>query len=1085
MPNIRAFVRLVLLLLALPAAGAQPPFTMDTVQQRLAELAAGELPEAERLQASQQLERTLQQLRLAKEVEVKLAELREQVAGAPKALAGIEEELRSFNANAPADSVARHGGLSLQRLESLLADRSARLAELQQSLNLVTSQVISAQTAPERVQGEISANQARLKTLRDTPSGAELPAMAREAEIYRLETGNQYLLESLSANNSLQELGRAKRTLLLAQINRLTDEVQVLQGLINEGRRMEAEELIARLGPEAVSRDSSNSVLAREMAVNTGLSETLLKTTHRLNAITQQNLEARQFIDNLKRSNTSLDELIDSLDGGLLLARILRQQRDTLPAVHIDDNLSTEIAELRLYEFELSQQLEQLANPDAHLATLMAKPAGKAAVNGLEAALREVLAKRQELLNRVQSQLNALLNEAINLQLNQRAITVTAKDLQLKIEQQLFWIPSNRPLDLDWLAALPARLTTQLSAPAYGEAFADLGQGIVERPLLFGLLLVFAAALVASGGWLRRRLSAINRDIGFVARDSQRHTPVALAINLLYAIPGALLLAMFGEALIASGKPGVLGLAGAFREMGLIWLVFNFCYLLLTPGGVARVHFLWPEERCRFLRRRVRDLGLLVLVLRLVSALVEFHSATIGDDALGLVVVLVCYGLLAALLPGLVWKREHPISALRLISAVVVAAIPLALAGAVMAGYYYTALKLTARLTDTLCLLLLWRVAEATLVRGLSLAAQRLEYARAVKKRDQDNPLRDSSESQDVVEQPVLDIDQVNQQSLRLMRLALLSLFAVLLWWLWADLITLFSYLDTVVLYEYSSGSGDTQTLHPISLQDVAGALLIVIFAIIMARNIPGLLEVTVLSRLNLAQGAAYATTTLLSYIIFSIGFVSTLSALGVSWDKLQWLVAALSVGLGFGLQEIFANFVSGIIILFERPVRIGDVVTVGNLSGTVSSMRIRATTITDFDRKEIIVPNKVFVTEQLINWSLTDTITRVTIRVGVAYGSDLNKTRELLLQAAADNPRVLKEPAPMVLFLAFGASTLDHELRVHVRELIDRNMAIDEINRTIDRLFKEHQISIAFNQLDVHFIRAGREQPREESGEN
>src|SRR5690606_6199408 len=355
----------------------------------------------------------------------------------------------------------------LQRLESLLADRSARLAELQQSLNLVTSQVISAQTAPERVQGEISANQARLKTLRDTPSGAELPAMAREAEIYRLETRNQYLLESLSANNSLQELGRAKRTLLLAQINRLTDEVQVLQGLINEGRRMEAEELIARLGPEAVSRDSSNSVLAREMAVNTGLSETLLKTTHRLNAITQQNLEARQFIDNLKRSNTSLDELIDSLDGGLLLARILRQQRDTLPAVDIDDNLSTEIAELRLYEFELSQQLEQLANPDAHLATLMAKPAGKAAVNGLEAALREVLAKRQELLNRVQSQLNALLNEAINLQLNQRAITVTAKDLQLKIEQQLFWIPSNRPLDLDWLAALPARLTTQLSAPAY------------------------------------------------------------------------------------------------------------------------------------------------------------------------------------------------------------------------------------------------------------------------------------------------------------------------------------------------------------------------------------------------------------------------------------------------------------------------------------------------------------------------------------------------------------------------------------------------------------------------------------------
>src|SRR5690606_41859731 len=116
-------------------------------------------------------------------------------------------------------------------------------------------------------------------------------------------------------------------------------------------------------------------------------------------------------------------------------------------------------------------------------------------------------------------------------------------------------------------------------------------------------------------------------------------------------------------------------------------------------------------------------------------------------------------------------------------------------------------------------------------------------------------------------------------------------------------------------------------------------------------------------------------------------GFVATLGALGVSWDKLQWLVAALSVGIGFGIQEIFASFISGLIILFERPVRIGDVVTIGNLSGTVSRIRIRATTITDVDRKEIIVPNKTFVTEHLINWSLSDTVTRVTVKVAVANG--------------------------------------------------------------------------------------------------
>ena len=152
-----------------------------------------------------------------------------------------------------------------------------------------------------------------------------------------------------------------------------------------------------------------------------------------------------------------------------------------------------------------------------------------------------------------------------------------------------------------------------------------------------------------------------------------------------------------------------------------------------------------------------------------------------------------------------------------------------------------------------------------------------------------------------------------------------------------------------------------------------------------------------------------------------------------------------------------------------KRPVRIGDVVTLGNLSGTINRIRIRATTITDFDRKEIIVPNKNFVTEQIVNWSLQDTITRVIIKVGVAYGSDVKLVRELLMQIAQSNSRVLKDPEPLVFFLNFGESTLDHELRVHVKELADRNMAIDEINREIDRQFKEHGIEIAFRQLDVN----------------
>ena len=262
--------------------------------------------------------------------------------------------------------------------------------------------------------------------------------------------------------------------------------------------------------------------------------------------------------------------------------------------------------------------------------------------------------------------------------------------------------------------------------------------------------------------------------------------------------------------------------------------------------------------------------------------------------------------------------------------------------------------------------------------------------------------------------------------------------------------------------------------MQPVSLRDFLLATLFAVIAWILTKNLPGLLEVLVLSRLQLGQGANYTVTTMLSYTITTLGVLLSLSTLGMAWEKLQWLVAALSLGIGFGLQEIFANFVSGLIILFERPVRIGDVITLGGFSGSVSKIRIRATTVTDFDRKEIIVPNKMFITTQLTNWSLSDTTTRVILRIGVAYGSDLDKTRELLLQATKENSRVMKDPEPVVYFLNFGASTLDHEMRLYVKELGDRNPAIDEINRRIDKLFREHGIEIAFNQVDVYVKNMG-----------
>jgi potassium efflux system protein len=254
-----------------------------------------------------------------------------------------------------------------------------------------------------------------------------------------------------------------------------------------------------------------------------------------------------------------------------------------------------------------------------------------------------------------------------------------------------------------------------------------------------------------------------------------------------------------------------------------------------------------------------------------------------------------------------------------------------------------------------------------------------------------------------------------------------------------------------------------------VTLADVVVALLILLLTGIVGKNIPGLLEITVLQRLPLEPGGRYAITTLLRYAITIIGVLAALAVIGWTWEKLQWVTAAILVGLGFGLQEVIANFVAGLIILFERPIRLGDTVTVGETSGTVTRIRIRATTIVDWDRKELIVPNKAFITGQVINWTLSDPTLRLRVPVGVAYGSDIALAKKLLLEAAAANPDVLKEPRPQALFIGFGESSLNLELRVILPSIDYLLQARDQLHSAIDQAFRAAGIEISFPQRDIH----------------
>lgn len=224
-----------------------------------------------------------------------------------------------------------------------------------------------------------------------------------------------------------------------------------------------------------------------------------------------------------------------------------------------------------------------------------------------------------------------------------------------------------------------------------------------------------------------------------------------------------------------------------------------------------------------------------------------------------------------------------------------------------------------------------------------------------------------------------------------------------------------------------------------------------------MVRNLPAFLELTLLQYLRFTPGTEYAIITLTKYILMLLGSLIGLSLIGIEWVKIQWLIAALGVGLGFGLQEIFANFISGLMILFEKPIRIGDTITIRNITGNVTRINTRATIITDWDHKEIIIPNKEFITKQFINWSLSDTITRVILRIPMPFQIDIEKIICILINIIKNSPLALNTPAPEVYLTSLYQGLPIFEIRTYTSDIKSRIPLCHYININIIEYCKKN----------------------------
>ncbi|MCH2203999.1 MAG: mechanosensitive ion channel, partial [Fuerstiella sp.] len=569
----------------------------------------------------------------------------------------------------------------------------------------------------------------------------------------------------------------------------------------------------------------------------------------------------------------------------------------------------------------------------------------------------------------------------------------------------------------------------------------------------------------------------------------------ALLLSVGLAAEWPLFLMLVGTVLQSDTSTIAVALGQTLIQLGGIVLWLDFFRQVLRPGGLASNHLTWNSIVCDHLRRWLQ-LVFLVIALPLFLFLLFRNIPEQSDttERVLFLLLLICSSTLLCRL-FFPWNSTFVrtltttsgfLYSTRFVWIAVTVAFPLILAICSAAGFHHTALSLWDRLGWSVVtgtgVILCWSLVMRWL--RMNHLAVRLNLARG--RAQQRNHSDDSSDSSltrhAVTENPKLMV--FGTQARQLVRNAAILAMIGCIWGIWFDILPALRVVDRYELWSVREQVSVTQTsesgealsmLQWESRAVTIGSLLLVLFTsaatLTGVRQLPGLIEVILRSRSSVDSGVRYTISTVARYVVLVTGTTIVCHSLGLRWSQVQWLVAGLSVGLGFGLQEVFANFISGIIILIERPIRIGDIVTIDGVSGVVSGIQIRATSITDWDRREFIVPNRELVTGKLLNWTLSDSTNRVMVAVGIGYGCDPEKARMIMLNTAQSHPNVLDDPGPVATFEKFGDSSLELVLRAFLPNLDNRLATITELHTRIHQSFAEEGIDIPFPQREVRML--------------
>ncbi|MFT5050971.1 MAG: potassium efflux system protein [Chlamydiales bacterium] len=1015
-------------------------------------------------------------------------------------------ELLAEQAAAPAAVLDLQGQLDEPALALPRVASETPTSELEQSL----AEARRAFDAASRLHSDLEE-----ETQRRAEQKADLPA--RYAEI---QTELRALENELGRAEDSSAEGQAERTRQLARRTELRAESEAVTATLDTlSERQELLDVQGQLAGQRSSRagevvaawsDIVGAQRAREARIASAAAKQaegkIEQASPRLRALAQVNAklaskrsevlaESQSLASQYEATIEQLAQIVaahesaqarDSLESGRGVrisrgtAALLRRQWSEFP----DASSLRRRAELRRRQLSASQlaqadagaQLDQLGEFDQRVAAELATleiAAGDADVPGgtgrsrLEEEVRQLLENRVALLKGLSETYGPLSIQLREIKSTDEKLAGEIEAFSAFIEKRLLWSISSPPLWATDFTPAAAALSWLVAPDNWRGALDTLKRDARASWISYSLVSLVVVGLLLGRRRLKRKLEIHAHEADLGACWQMAPTWHAVLITGLLIAPLPLLLRWIGWQLKTDLEVSefALALGRAMHALGLLVLLVEVPRQVLRPYGLAEKHFGWGANA----PIRGRALGWLVLlIIPTAGSAAMIRAQTISEwqpsiQRSGLILALLGLALCTHLALRPIHDPEKPEESQRSwawrAARAVGIAMPSALAGLATLGYSVTAVQLASPFVQSIVVLFIAVTAHALVHRWLLVTRRAATFERERREQAEDPESEGSGPPR-----AHIDLDLADLQTRRMFDRLLLIGCAVWLWLLWVDIVALGGVQDIEL---WRTGTFDNQSIA--TLNDLLVALLGLAVTFIGARNLPGVLDLLLLRKLPIRPGDRLVIATVSRYLMIMVGLSACMRRVGLGWGQLQWMAAAVSVGLGFGLQEIFANFISGVIILFERPIRIGDLVTVGKIDGRVTNIALRATTITDYDRRELLVPNKEFITRQLVNWTLSDTVTRVVFPVSVSRSCDPTQASQVLTGIARHSPLVMSEPKPDVVFRGFSEDALEFDLRVFIAERISWTELMNSLNLAIHTEFAKAGLEIATRHQDLH----------------